>query len=330
MKIDFVVTWVDGSDEKWQEEKKFFLSKKNKNFLNDESRYRDFNFFKFWFRSVEKYAPWVNKIFLITAGHTPEWLNLYSEKLVVISHREYIPDKYLPTFNSNVIELNLHRIDQLSEHFVLFNDDVYLNNPVQPSDFFLKGLPREIAVYSLISPVDEFSMIMLNNIRIINKNFSKYRNIKNHPRKIFNLRYGPKLFNTIYTLITRSYTGYYEQHITSSMLKSTFTEVWEKEYETMEETSLHRFREMTDVNQWLIKYWNIETDKFEPQNINFGKAYSMNDYTGIKKCLFNSSKKIICINDTSLINHDSEKVSDRVSDFLMKKFPDKSIFEKKE
>ncbi|MFS1240488.1 hypothetical protein ACL36S_16760 [Lactiplantibacillus plantarum] len=60
-------------------------------------------YFLSWFRAVEKNAPWVNKIYLITDNQIPAWLNFENPKIQVISHQNYIPEKYLPTFNSNVI-----------------------------------------------------------------------------------------------------------------------------------------------------------------------------------------------------------------------------------
>ena len=83
MNIDFVVTWVDEKDEKWQSRKNYYSGESSK-ILNDESRYRDWNNFQFWFRSVEKYAPWVHKVFLITEGHIPSWINKNNKKLVCI------------------------------------------------------------------------------------------------------------------------------------------------------------------------------------------------------------------------------------------------------
>ena len=101
-KIDFVVTWVDGSDPKWLAEKKKYNSSIN---VEEEiCRYRDMKIFKYWFRAVEKYTPWVNKIYLITWGHLPDWINTSNEKLVIVNHEDYIPKKYLPTYNSNVIK----------------------------------------------------------------------------------------------------------------------------------------------------------------------------------------------------------------------------------
>lgn len=129
-KIDFVVTWVDGADPVWLSRKKAYLKDKLGVDMGDESvedgddRYRDFGLFKYWFRSIEKYAPWVNKIFLITDRQIPEWLDVNHPKIRWVNHDEFIPKEYLPTYSSPAIELNFHRIEELSENFVYFNDDV--------------------------------------------------------------------------------------------------------------------------------------------------------------------------------------------------------------
>src|SRR5699024_690064 len=141
--IDFVICWVDGGDPDWLKEKKRYSHDNN----NDDRdiRYREWGIIKYWFRGVEKFAPWVNKIHFVTWGHTPSWLNVKHPKLNIVKHEDYIPSKYLPTFSSRPIELNLHRIKGLSEQFVFFNDDMFLLKPVKKEDFFKNGLPRDIA-----------------------------------------------------------------------------------------------------------------------------------------------------------------------------------------
>lgn len=67
-------------------------------------------YLKYWFRGVEKYAPWVHKIYFVTCGQKPDWLNENHDKLVLVNHEDYIPHEYLPTFSSHTIELNFHRI----------------------------------------------------------------------------------------------------------------------------------------------------------------------------------------------------------------------------
>lgn len=133
--IDFVILWVDDQDPIWIEDKNKYKGQQG-NHTNNEVRYRDWQNLKYWFRAVEKYAPWVGKIHFVTCGQKPEWLNINHPKLNLVDHKDYIDEKYLPTFSSHVIELNLHRIPDLTEKFVYFNDDMFLNDYVKPEDFF--------------------------------------------------------------------------------------------------------------------------------------------------------------------------------------------------
>ena len=121
-KIDFVVLWVDGNDPDFIREKNKYTSNSLQvdNDGDNLHRYRDYGTFNYWFRMVEKHAPWVNNIYLITNGQKPEWLNLNHPKLKWVRHSDFMPEEYLPTFNSAAIELNLHRIEGLSENFVFF------------------------------------------------------------------------------------------------------------------------------------------------------------------------------------------------------------------
>ena len=148
--IDFVVTWVDGNDQAWREEKEQYWSRIHGGEVsikgNGFERYRDWDQFMYWFRAVEMYAPWVRYVYLVTWGHVPKWLNLNHPKLRIIKHPDYIDREYLPTFQSIPIEINLHRINDLSEHFVYFNDDQLLTSPVLPVDFFVGGVPKHCAI----------------------------------------------------------------------------------------------------------------------------------------------------------------------------------------
>lgn len=142
MKIDFVLPWVDGSDRAWLAEKRKYQSVERGGGCSDIEansgiRYRDYGMLKYWFRAVERFTPWVNRVFFVTCGQKPDWLDESNPKLRLVNHSDYIPPEYLPTFQSNPIELNLHRLADLSEQFVLFNDDTVLLRPVNP-DFSLK------------------------------------------------------------------------------------------------------------------------------------------------------------------------------------------------
>ena len=124
-KIDFVMIWVDGGDIEWRKEKNKYAGLPDDE-INGEIRFRDWDNLKYWFRGVEKFAPWVNNVYFVTCGHYPKWLNLDCPKLKFVKHEDYIPKEYLPTFSANPIEINLHRIEGLSEKFVYFNDWRYV------------------------------------------------------------------------------------------------------------------------------------------------------------------------------------------------------------
>lgn len=178
--IDFVVPWVDGNDDKWIEERK-----KNKGGFDggddNECRFRDWGLLKYWFRSIERNAPWIRKVHFITYGHLPSFLNPNCPKLHIVKHKDYIPHQYLPTFSANPIELNMHRIEDLSERFVYFNDDMFLNSQMNPSEFFINDKPCYEALEALIQTDDIeeiYFHILLNNISVINKNYYKYTVLK--------------------------------------------------------------------------------------------------------------------------------------------------------
>ncbi len=114
--IDFVVTWLDGNDPAWQTECKEYY-KDEKGIDMSISRMRDWDNLHYWFRCVEKFAPWVRTIHLVTWGHFPKWLNTNAPKLNIVKHSDFIPQEYLPTFSTFPNTLNTHRIENLAEHF---------------------------------------------------------------------------------------------------------------------------------------------------------------------------------------------------------------------
>lgn len=301
-KIDFVIPWVDGSDKKWQEE----LLKHGASHLSEnynKSQYRDWDILKYWFRGVEMFAPWVNKVYFITWGHVPEFLNINHPKLVIVKHEDYIPKQYLPTFSSHTIELNLHRIKGLSENFVYFNDDLFIVKPLKKADFIKNGLPRDSAIIKPIVPAryDAIASLMVNNVGIINQHFNKRQVIRKNLSKWFNPRYGYLNLLNLNALPWPKFLGFYEQHNATTYNKATFYEVWDQEFEILDLTCKNKVRNFkTDVNQWVLKNWRIAKGEFLPRSYRFSK-YIMVDSkeTAIKAArhIESQSHKIICVND---------------------------------
>lgn len=330
-KIDFVVLWVDGENPRWKRERARFCPQMGDN-GNDTNRYRDWGLMRYWFRGVEQFAPWVNRIFFVTDGQVPDWLNLEHPRLRQVSHREYIPEKYLPTFNSNVIELWIHRIPDLQEHFVLFNDDMFLTAPVRPEDFFRDGLPCESALMDIVTspgPEDCLPHMLTNNFSLINRHFDKKQVLRENMRKFFTLRYGSDLLRNILLCPFRYFSCFRDPHLPSSYLKSTFEKVWKEEGELLEQCADHRIRSKSDLTHWLMKCWQICEGNFSPRRTSWGHHYELweDETDRISREIERQKYRAVCLND-SKTEIEFEKVRQKLADSFERILPEKSQFEK--
>ena len=90
--------------------------------------------------SIRRFAPWVGKIFIVTSGQVPRFMEGGGPAGVeILTEEQIFPqplEEYLPTFNSCAIEMNLHRIPGLAERFLYFNDDMFLCRPTSIWDFY--------------------------------------------------------------------------------------------------------------------------------------------------------------------------------------------------
>lgn len=268
--IDFVVTWVDGSDAAWRAQKAEWLAKEDPeaatDWLTGEKRYRDWGLLRYWFRGVEECAPWVRTIHFVTWGHLPEWLDTSNPKLNLVKHLDFIPTKYLPTFNSHTIELNLHRIPGLAEHFVYFNDDMYLLKEVHEEDFFKDGLPRDFAGLNCGFLSREFTDYRPFNAMVINEHFDKKEVIRKNRRLWLNPIYGPTcLAKTLALLPWKRFSAMQTDHLPINFLKSTFKEVWEADPKILDRSCAQRFRGEAAVSPWLMRDWQRAKGEFVPK-----------------------------------------------------------------
>lgn len=330
MDIDFVLTWVDMNDPAWKKE---FLkySRKTENEKNgvSDARFRDYGFLKYWFRGVEKFAPWVRKIHFITSGQKPEWLDENNPKINLVNHKDYIPAEFLPTYNSVVIERYIHLIPGLADHFVYFNDDFYIINAITPERFFRNGLPCDIATFLYNPSWSQWYRRIKNNLRIINRYFDKKEVMKRDHDKWFDPSYGSrarwnyilKFYNKFITLRT--------PHNAQPYLKETFTEVWDAAGDELTATSVNRFRASDDYTPELFRTWQICRGNFEPYNT----------YTDTKmfplmiksqqaiRAIREQKYSLICLNDNAHIRNYDEVMRD-IADAFQSILPQKSSFEK--
>ncbi|WP_010254887.1 Stealth CR1 domain-containing protein [Treponema primitia] len=329
MEIDFVVLWVDGADPEWINSFNKYSEKRNVSFDStidiSKKRYDDNGLLRYWFRGIEENAPWVHKVFFITSGQKPSWLNTNHKKICWVKHEDYISQEYLPVFNCNPLEVNLHRIKGLSDTFVYFNDDMYLINPIKENFFFRGGLPRDHAILNAIEP-RFWGHIFVNNLIEINKYFKKHKSIVHNLFKWFNIQYGIHMLRTIVLLPWPKFNSFLVSHMPQAYLKSTYNEVWDHCEHILHATSTHRFRTIGDANQYIFRFWQLAKGTFSPSPFMIGKRFfniTEKNINAIEQAVKNKSVKEICLNELD----DSPSCFERLQDILEKKFPVKSSFE---
>ena len=327
--IDIVIPWVDPTDPKWRKEKSNYDINNSLTIDNREIRYRDWGNLKYIFRGIEKFAPWVRKVHFITYGHLPMWMNVNNSKINIVKHSDYIPEEYLPTFSSHVIELNIHRIKDLSEQFIYFNDDIFIIDRLNEEDFFVNGLPCDSLTTTPIIPKQgNFSPILFNTVACINEHFSKRDMIKKNPEKWFNNSYGMSyLIRTLLFLPWKEYVGFATHHLAMPYNKKTLETVWEKEPQLLSETCTHKFRDNRDVNQYIFRYWQLASGAFYPKKIKGKMFTNWDNDKKIVDYIIKKRGKLICINDNTF-DCDYEIFRDNINKAFEVILGEKSSFEK--
>ncbi|MFD5078593.1 stealth family protein [Streptomyces sp. NPDC058371] len=309
--IDVVYTWVDGNDPAWQRRRADYGQGGYHTESANAARYISRDELRYSLRALEQNAPWVRHVYLVTDRQRPSWLNERHSRITVVDHSEIFEDQAaLPTFNSHAIESRLHHIEGLSEHFLYFNDDMFLGCPVTPQDFFLSnGMTRTFLSPSQVPrwdltlgdrPVDAAGK---NNRRIILENFGS--------AIVQKLRHAPY-----------------------ALRRSVLLEI-EREYaEVHRQTSRSRFRSPTDISipSSLYHYYAYFTGHAVPSNISF--AYLDLAKPEIQRrlgiLLARRDRQAFCINDTISDGHDTDHQTVMLKRFLKSYYPVPSPFERKE
>lgn len=332
--IDLIIPWVDDSDPVWRREKEKYLSSTAADgSANSNIRYQNWDNLHYWFRAVEKFMPWVHKVFFVTWGHIPSFLNRACSKLEIVRHDDYIPKEYLPTFNSNTIEMNYHRIERLSENFILFNDDFFPLQPIPEEYYFQNDMVCDEAVESPIMPVDIGSIsgwscrMKANNILFINRHFSKREVQKENYDKWFCEEYGELLQRNEGLSYWNNFCGFHDPHMASAMKKSTLYKLWELEPDTLHAASLNRFRGETDVSQYLIRYWQLCEGNFVPRKT-LGKPFlvTLGNCNDIAESIKKQEWQMVSLNE-ECTPEEFEIVRDTINRALEELMPEKSSFE---
>lgn len=174
-KIDIVIPFLNPESKSWQKE---FEKYKNQIGLKTANRFRDWGTMKYVLRGIETNCPWINKVHLILFDESivPDWLDTTNPKLHICYHHDYIPEKYLPTFSSSVIEMFIHKIPGLENNFIYSCDDMLFVKPI-PEDYFFKNNKPVSPIKKLFNSYqpefDDWCKIENNNYRLEEKLLGK-------------------------------------------------------------------------------------------------------------------------------------------------------------
>lgn len=309
MDIDLVYLWVNGNDPKWIAKRNACIGKPTDKQENCAGRYADSGELKYSLRSVEKYAPWIRKIFIVTDDQVPEWLDTNNPKVRIVDHKEILPTESLPCFNSTLIEHYLDKIPGLSEHFLFSNDDMYINRPVSPATFFeTDGLP---ILYMNRKPFRKLALFFRD--KVVGKPLSMYLKIIRNAAELVEKHYG-------------TYYGCKPHHNIDSYLKSTITftnNKFKKEFSPM---IPHHVRSADDVQRSVYSYVALAEKKGHLRYVSQSHSFRLHiDNHKLYEKFKRNNPVFFCMNDSEFANDADRKTA---IEFLDQQFPKKSQFEK--
>ena len=264
-KIDVVVPYVNPNDISWQQE--FIRYKEESNEPYKENRFRDTSFLKYVLLSIEKNMKFVNKIHLVVASESqiPNYVN--RKKVNIVLHKDFIPVEFLPTFNCNTIEMFMHRIPNLAEKFIYFNDDIIVNKECVKEDFFKDD---KCNIVSKIRKEDVGKNTWYNCLLNDTKEINDILNIKEEENTWH-------MFPHTITPYNKTYCDYVFNILKNKIYKR-----------------ITRFRDYKNFNQHLYAYYIEIIGKISGDSISV-------DYINISKYkpsfLSNANSLTICLND---------------------------------
>ncbi len=289
--IDAVITWVDGADPMHMQKREAHLGPAgdllHENGTNPH-RWACRDELGYCIRSIANHAPWIRRIWIVTDAQTPDLSELSQnmrDKVEVVDHHMLF-DGYswaLPTFNSLTIESMIWRIPDLAEHFIYFNDDVFLTAPLHPDDVFQRSAP------------------------VLRGKWVDYSDLVNTSQ-----HNDPALFHHFTQINAASLIGYGPDHLFASahvvhpMLKSVFAHLFDRHAQEFLSNLQHRFR---DIGQFLPQglhnhhciQHNSCTLHFDEDHLHLRSGaitdYPLKDVTAYLRRALRPEYKFLCIND---------------------------------
>ena len=308
--IDVVYTWVDGDDPEHAVKRARHRggSQDVNSRAANASRFTSHDELRYSLRSLEMYAPFVRHVHLVTDDQVPRWLNTEAPGISVVDHRRIFEPEALPTFNSHAIGARLHHIPDLAEHYLYFNDDVFLARPVQPSRFFHANGIAQV-------PFSPFQFGTGDPVVGEPAPNSAGKNV----RALFAQDFGRQ--------ITHKF-----KHTPHPQIRQVALEVEERYRQEVERTAHSRFRSLEDVgfaatmhHHYALLTGRAVPGEYRMRYVDIGSEDAPDRIAAIEA---SDEVEFFCLNDYDTPPEAQARVTRMIHDFLESRFPFPSRFEK--
>lgn len=277
--MDILLPYVDMDDPEWLH---VFMEAKGMHPRNERAynaflapfkrRFSSHGLFKYWWRALDANYKSQDKVHLLLMQESqyPSFLRKDNPRIMVHYHNEFIPEECQPCFNSSTIELCAIRNLELSDNFILANDDMYFNRIVDDTSFVSKD-GRPLAFMESRSDsyghINEFRCALTNDHNLIVRHYGKPM-------------------------------PYYKWHHLFQVYNARFCkELLEKEWGTIK-GGLGRWRHSTDYSHFLLMMaqnagrLSVHSEEFPHEGYFEMPTFTEADYAHADRC------KVICLNDT--------------------------------
>lgn len=283
--IDVVYLWVNDQDAAWQQKRSKYRPDGETAISSAKSRFRQFEELICSIQLLAANAEFVKRVFIVVDEQKPP-LELIARELpfevVVVNHSDFIPAKYLPTFNSRAITAHVHKIPGLSERFLFCNDDVFIARPSIIDDWF-DGQKLRLRFTETAFPAQE----TLEPNEVLYRARWKTKSLADGK--------GWRVSDRM------------PQHAALPLTKSIMDEIWKLFPSELDQTSAAKFRSSQAVLPELLAFYFALGSNLAavPENATY-KYVPMNEASGIAPLIDLALKPnhflSICLNDVSVVS----------------------------
>ena len=311
--VDVVYTWVDGEEPEMRAKRARHQRGGIAEILDKEtnaSRYTSHDELKYSLRSLAMYADFVRHVYLVTDGQKPHWLDDGAPGITVVDHRDIFPPDVLPVFNSHAIETRLHHIPGLSQHYLYFNDDVFVGRRITAEHFFHGSGLMKIPVSPLKIGVGK-----------PHAEETATNSASKNVRRLLLERFGRMTTNNFL-------------HTPLPQRRDTLRELEELFPQDIARTTASRFRSPQDIAMTapLLYQYALTTGRGVPGRFSYRYVNISRPDAGERLADLRRSRRFdfFCLNDVDVAPEERERVGARMNEFLEHYFPFPSPFEKRQ